>query len=884
MDSINFDWYDFAEKLINTKVEEGCKPFLTALESVKQGDVSVAVAALQDLNELQYLLSVVILEIQHVKLGADPSLLTLFTEALRENVPIGSVDTSNIYHEIASVWEKDVCALLPDDDVLYRNQYQRGDSLLISVVNERCRLGLHAKALPLVNKIDAYYRESLSETWVKVISGLSEGDVKEQALMTLAKVGSYRPMIQDGGEEACAFANAIKGFSDLDLDSEHAAVQVSFKGLLRLSRHRAPKDVRSFGTYTAQVAAAKVAGRIKHNGWLEIAKTLTPNIHDTDLKQRAIVALQLAEFHCLEKPISELQPIIESIGLVWSGIDDPLQALNNYIDSKPLKKVSSDEDLANAIIAGKDMTAEVALRMAQEDNENRYHTPAYNRFLLGCQLCLPDEQLNQFYEELDWSHEEALVKGAWWFVWRQPERVLPYLNRGYPEGDKFGTYTKRFLPFLTPDLLAKAEKFYIEHERTEPLTLFIAHWVLHDNLHNAARILGHLGKTTSKKEWVPRYRRGNSAGKPFITIADKETNAKPLPYLGEVSDIKSAIKACTTIALLLQLVTDHWQDKQLVEAVLKAVKLKKYQKSFDDRCALIKLYLIVGELEAAVALLPSVNTGRKRWSNVEYGAEPVEDILSFLMTSPEKLTLNLFNTLIIEISKIFPQWIWSSYFSLARLSCHLSKADREEAQQAITKTASKVFRFPSDNISVYFGFLKGTLEVEGYSNSLASQLETWCHKIKQLMNHQGCYVDIIWIISQVANLKMHVPHELWEKFSNDIYINIQFNAYKHRAISVLEKTLIHLWSVGDLTLMKALIQSNKLPEHLQYDLYRSIWKDIHLAPSPYEVLALTKPGLNATPILKKEFTESLCSVMVEHQHPDAQRMQKLLTTTIMPLN
>ncbi|MBB1356226.1 hypothetical protein H5072_19645 [Pseudoalteromonas sp. SR45-5] len=47
---------------------------------------------------------------------------------------------------------------------------------------------------------------------------------------------------------------------------------------------------------------------------------------------------------------------------------------------------------------------------------------------------------------------------------------------------------------------------------------------------------------------------------------------------------------------------------------------------------------------------------------------------------------------------------------------------------------------------------------------------------------------------------------------------------------------------------------------------------------------MTKPGLNATPILKKEFTESLCSVMVEHQHPDAQRMQKLLTTTIMPLN
>jgi hypothetical protein len=803
----------------------------------------------------------------------------MFTEALRENVPIGSVDTSSIYHKIASVWEKDVCALLPDDDVLYRNQYQRGDSLVISVINERCRLGLHVQALPLVNKIDTYYRESLSETWVKVISGLPEGDVKEQALMTLAKVGSYRPMIQDGGEEACAFASAIKGFSDLDLDSEHPAVQLSFKGLLRLSSHSAPKDVRSFGTYTAQVAAATVASRLRHNGWLEIAKTLTPNIYDKDLKQRANIALQLAEFHYLEKPISHLQCIIESIGLVWSDIDDPLCVLSNYIDSKPLKKVSPDEELANAIIAGKDMTAEVALRMTEEDTDNRYYNPTHNRFVLGCKLCLPDELLNEIYEELDETAKDTLLSGAWWFVERQPERVLPYLNRGYPEGDKHGNYTKRFLPFLTPDLLAKAEKFYIEQERTKPLTLFIAHWILLDNLHNAARILGHLGKTTSTNEWVPRYRRGSSASKPFITIADKETNVKPLPYLGEVSDIKSVIKACTTTDLLLQLVTEHYQDKQLVEAILKAVKLKKYQKSFDDRCDLIKLYLIVGELEAAVALLPSVNTGRKRWSNAEYGAEPVEDILSFLMTSPEKLTLNLFNTLLTETSKIFPQWIWSSYFSLARLSCHLSKPDREEAQHAITKTASKVFRFPSDNTSVYFGFLKGMLEVETYSNSLASQLEAWCHKIKQLMDLQGCYVDIVWIISQVANLKMHLPNELWKKFSVDLYINIEFTAYKHKAISVLEKTILHLWSVGDLTLMKALIQSNKLPEHLQYDLYRSIWKDIYLAPSPYDVLALTKPGLNATPILKKEFTESLCSVMVEHQHPDAQRMQKLLTTT-----
>ncbi|MBB1403963.1 hypothetical protein [Pseudoalteromonas sp. SG45-1] len=164
-------------------------------------------------------------------------------------------------------------------------------------------------------------------------------------------------------------------------------------------------------------------------------------------------------------------------------------------------------------------------------------------------------------------------------------------SRRIPQGDQYGTYTESLLPFLTPDLLAKAERFFIEEEESEPLTLFIAHWVLHDNLHNAARILGYLGKTTATREWVPCYRRGDRAESPFITIAQKEAKAKPLPYLGEVSDIKSAIKSCTTTALLLQLTTDHWQDKQLIEAVLKAAKLKKYQKTLDDRCALINAVL-----------------------------------------------------------------------------------------------------------------------------------------------------------------------------------------------------------------------------------------------------------------------------------------------------
>jgi len=876
LDSINFDWYDFVEKLINTKVEEGCKPFLTALESVKQGDVSAAVAALQDLNELQYLLSVVILEIEYVKLGNDPCLLPLFTAALREKMTLRPYKLPDFYHKIEAVWSKEVGVLLSDNDIIYRNKYQRGSDLLFVIINERCRTGLYSEALPLVNKINSYYRERLSETWVKVISGLPEGNVKEQALMTLAKIGECRPLIRDGGEEAGAFANAIKGFSDLGLDSEHPAVQVSFKGLLKLSSYHAPEDVRSFGTFTAQVAAAKVAGRLKHDGWFEIAKALANNIYDEHLKQRANVVLKLAEFHRLEKPITELHSIIESVGLICSSIDNPLCVLNNYIDIKPLKKVSPDEELANAIIAGKDMTAEVALRMVKEDTENRNNNSIYNRFILGCELCLSDEQLDEIYNILDWWNDEALVKGALRLSERQPERVLKYLNRGYPKGDRDGVYTEQLLPILNAELLIKAEKYFIERKETKPLVVFTAHHALKGNFKRAALFLRYLGKTTSAKDWIPSYRRGNNTG-------NKKLKVKPLPYLDEISDIKSSIKACTTTALLLQLVIDHWQDKQLVQAVLKAVKLKKYQKSFDDRCALIKLYLFVDEVETALTLLPSVNTGHKRRTNVEYGVEPIEDILSFLVKSPEKLTLNLFNTLLTEMSKILPQWIWMSYFSLARLSCHLPKSEQIKAQEDIVKTVVKPNNSPCDNIVFYLGFLKGTLEVDGYNEPQSEQLEAWFTQVKYLSKYRGREIGIVWIMFRVAELKVYLPSELWEKLSVDIFIDVPFNAYGYEALYILEKTLFYFWSMGDLKLMKALIKSNKLPEHLQYDLYRSIWKEIHLAPSPYEVLALTKPDLQMTLIFKKEFTESLCSVMVEHQHPDAQRIQGLLQS-MMPLN
>lgn len=63
------NWYDIAEKLLSSQPGEGCKPFLDAYDKLKLGDVCGAVSALEELNELQYYLSTIMLEIQLVELG-----------------------------------------------------------------------------------------------------------------------------------------------------------------------------------------------------------------------------------------------------------------------------------------------------------------------------------------------------------------------------------------------------------------------------------------------------------------------------------------------------------------------------------------------------------------------------------------------------------------------------------------------------------------------------------------------------------------------------------------------------------------------------------------------------------------------------------------------
>ncbi|GAA3933837.1 hypothetical protein [Litoribacillus peritrichatus] len=881
MSSTDHGWFETAEKLLSSNALETCQPFLTALEQVKQGQAEEAISALKDLNELQYYLCIIILEIQWVDSARDKTKLTLFTEALRENVAIGSVKSSDIYYKLTRVWTEKVGILLTQDDILFRNEFSSGDAILSSVIKHLSQQNLHQTALQLMPHVNSYYRETLANTWSHVVLGLDEGSQKDQALMTLAGIGALRPMIQNGGEEVSAYGIAIQAFSTLKLDSGHPAVQKSVKGLMKLARHRAPKDVRAAGTFDAAVAAANASAQLNHEGWWEIATALKDNIWDQELQAKANTALSLANYYRQGESVSELKEIIESIRLDWSQVDDPISKINDFILSKASKAPSADDVLADAVKSGQDgVDEQVELRMIKEDETNRYYTREGNRFVLGCKLCLSDEALKQIYNTIPThSQKEALVKGAAQGFKGQPDRVLKYLKMGYPEGDQFGIYTKRLLPFLDEALLLKAEQFFINNERTEPLSLFATHWILQEDLPRAARIIANLGKATSTNEWVPNYRRGDRGKTPYLTTADAEIAAPPLPYSGKVEDSKALLKTCKTTALLLQTAKDHWQDQAFIADVLNASKLKKYQKSILDRCDLIKVLVVADEVEQAIALLPSVHTGKRRSGSEDYAQAPILFILQYLRRHPEKMTLAIFTPLLDAMSKVFPQYIALAYNSLARLLYHLPSADRSIAQDRIIRSAYQLFRYECDHCTVYLGLLKGRLAVEGYGEHNATDIQAWLNEVERLTGKSGCYIGLSWIMSQIINLETHLPDALWQPYCLTLlydFLEELVSNKSHNTLLFLEMTYRNLWSIQNTSIMNALCQSNKLSQLLYSELCRSMWKDIHFAPEPYTLLNLTKPNEETAIVLKREFIEALSHVMTNQGHPDADRMAGLV--------
>ncbi|HCM2155334.1 TPA: hypothetical protein N3B91_001360 [Vibrio parahaemolyticus] len=874
------NWYDIAEKLLSSQPGEGCRPFLDAYDKLKLGDVCGAVSALEELNELQYYLSTIMLEIQLVELEGDVTQLPLFTQGLRENVPVESLKTSEIYHELNRTWTEKVGVLLPYDDVMYRNQYSRSDGALEGVIRALCAQGKHEKAIPYAKASNTYNREYVAESWAEIIRGLADGKLKDQAICSLSSLGALRPMIQDGGDEAAAYGTAIETFATINLDSNHPEVQRCYKGLLRLARHYAPRDCRSGGTFRAVVAAARLAGKQNCERWYEIAESLSKYIWSADLNQRASIALELASYQMEKCSIEALKEHVELIGYDWSAIDDPVFILNQYVDSKSQHKPDADTELANAVKAGKDVSALVEQRMIDEDKKNPFGAKEENRLKLGCKLCLPDDELERLYSEIAprWQ-KSALINGVAWGFEGQPERILPYLIKAYPEGDEFGNYTKRLLPYLTTELLDKAEKFYVESEQNKPLTLLAAYWFTRGDLLKATRVIGKLGQATSVEEWTPYYRRGFRADKPFITIGESENSKNERPYSGEVADIPSVIKTCKTATALLDAVKKHWQDEAFVHAALKAAQLKKYQKNYDDRSAIIQLFIVAGKVDQAVALIPSVNKGKSKPGDGDYAVEPLKVVLDYLNDCPEQITPELLTSLLNEVAKVFPQWVWKLFFQLSRLSCRLSMPSRTELMTEILAVKQKGYRRRFDHVTFYLGVLKGTLEVEGYNERNKSEIESWFMTLSELVRGDSMYVDSIWIISQYANLKTHLPEDIWQQWSADV-LNVLYSRQGFRGtlhpLQLFEGAYRHLWSVNDDSIMGLFLQSGQLPQHLHAEICRSIWKDIHLAPNPFAVLTMTQPEQASTDVMKREFVEALSRVLIQENHPDAHRLKNLM--------
>ncbi len=879
MNFSDFNWYGFSLDLLKLDSdEERSLPLSVAIEKLKVNDVQAAINALDVMTDEQYYLSILILELFYVKLSEEKSELPKFTFALRNKVSVSAVRDMDIPWKFSQEWVDKVAVFLPDDDVIMRANYY-GDILIYLTIRQRCRLGMHEISIPLALEMNEEDREMLANAWSSIVLGLEDGECKDQSLMQLASIGSSRPMIENGGEESYAYGVAIKTFCELGLDSEHPSVSISFKGLLRLSRHMAEKDVRSGGAFTAQIAAARYAGENKHYGWLEIAKELTPNIYNSELNKRAKLALKLAEFYINGEDVDDLKNIVASSGLAWSNKDDIIASLWKFIEDD-IPSHNQDYELANAVKAGKDVSVQIAERMKEiTEKYAGYYNLKEQRFVLACRLCLPDEQIAHYYEDLSPCLEkEALVDGATYGFQGQPERKLLYLERGYPEGDKHALRTQDLLPILTPDLIRKAERFFREKDVTRGLISLALYWFSKDDLVNASRIINYLSEQRiGDVEWIPAYRRGSDADSTFYSIAEQESRTKKLPFLGYIEDIKGAIKKCETSELLLKLVTEHWQDRRLVEAVLQAANLKKYHKSYDDRCALINVFLIADDLASAIDLLPTVNTGRRRWTNRDYGVEPLSAILIYLKKSTDKLNFELVVFLAKELGKIFPQWVWFLYHSLARLICHLpDESERHAAREILIDVANSKYRREADTSPVYLGLLKGTLEVDGYTISNAAEIKNWILKVKELVPQDTIYVSLEWITKQLANLKIHLPDNVWASLIIDTYFSIDFEGIKRYRLQFFEEMLFHAWSVNDLLLTKEIFRRKVIPVKLLNELRRSIWKDIHLAPEPLAILFITKPDVQDEKILKTEFMQTLCKVLTEKSHPDAKLCQDLI--------
>lgn len=515
------DWMIATDALLSTPPVPTCPALSAALSAIEAGQLETAAAALVDLNEDQRPLATFLVEIAAAaRPEVDDDALDTLCQALHA-LPANTVDLSKLPDRLTHAWAEAVAPRLAPATVARRDAFGHGQHLLGQAIEMLCAEGAAPRALAYAALLDPHHREEVAQAWVQIgLSLPADHAERDAALMQAAQAGNARPMIQDGGEEASAHGVALNAMARGGIAADHPAVTTSLKGLTKLGKHRARKDVRSFGVATACIGAASRVVDTGDAAWLAIAEQLLALIWDEGpLRNRAEAACALAR----QAP---------DLPADYPPIDGPQR--DPYADL--VRRRAAGEDVADAI--------EAALT-AWDGNGLK----AATLFVQGCRLDLDDARLATLLADVrPKDRPEALVEAAHYAVAASDARRAGWLNQGYPEGDRFGIFSADVLHLLSPARQMAGELYYAAEGITRALAHLVGLHMQAGRLDDAARVIARMGQPRVKEPWTPSYRRGSRGERP-LPGQPPQLGGPPVATTAET--VKAQLKATKTGFALL---------------------------------------------------------------------------------------------------------------------------------------------------------------------------------------------------------------------------------------------------------------------------------------------------------------------------------------------
>lgn len=854
------DWIAHIKGLLESGENSVCEPLEIALDKLKGGRFDLAGEQLKGLEENQRLLCLCIIEIEAIRLGASNEEITLLSELFNTEVHVNSINDRDLSLEFVDYWIKTVSPYLSPDQVQLRSEYlSRGQSVLYRSVLELIKLDRHIDAFELALLYDTYYRESYANLWGSIAVCLPEGDKKNQAIERAYKAGSIRPMIQNGGEESAAFGIALKHLIQIPLSTDHPAIQFIHKGLHKLAKTYAEKDVRSDGVSNAAVAAARAAIQFNDNNWLEFAKSFECVTWSDHLKTAVQVSIAIADEHLNKAPDIPTQHWLKKLNLssqeelkLW--VDETLYGgrLNDpYVEAVKQQR------------AGEDVEA----RFDELLNDVKYGEPNATRFINACRLCLEDKALDALLDKIpEREKKEALVWGSRWGFYKQPERVMKYLVQGYPEGDVFGSKTSGLLHFLTPDMLLKGEIYFAENDRQEGLISIASQYISKGDMASASRVIGRIGHTKYNEKWRPRYKqiRDFNDYVPSGLKHDSKNIYEPKIKLS-VDEIKSHIKLAKKSEDLWEIVESYEITDALKSALLKAVNLKKYQKGKSNLLFNIRIRTYLNELEGISELIRNVSRIKTDWPDVPF----LELLQEHLLLNPSHITAETYSALMFWMGMFHPQDVTEATFNLAKMALLTEESFQNEAINSVAKFFKLKYRYKSDHCFGFVGLAQGSALV-GDQDSVEYCLD----QAFTVLSERCTYMKGRWLIRKIAPLKQTIGNDVWMKYVLKAFqyiIEMEDNPELELEFSYRE-----LWSYDGDDALIALLESSLLPKKLREHLCRSIWFDIEHSNMPDQILISSSPPKNLPYAIRFEFSEAVNRVLKLNNDIQCEAMEKYL--------